>query len=204
MSKGIRYVHKFQRRYLLDLFHQFLYQNTLHKTALYVRYNLRQRARRILSFVKRRKNYVRLRSKIFPRKKKKRISRSSIFSVSEKARPKGRKILTHGGLLLAFRKKIFTYYAQRVEIKHLRKLTYQVKAHKSFSKFLECRLDSLLIRVNFINTISEARLYLLRGKGLVAVPKNRKAYAFCKISSPNFFVPPYTPLQFLFPISNYV
>lgn len=190
--------HKFCRRYLLDPFGQYMYQNTKHNTSLHVRYFLRQRLHRFLFTVKNEKSRLSLRKKFYPRKKNKKFQARSIFSVSDKARPKNKKPLSQSGLLLAFRRKVFFYHGLKSQ--SLRQKSY-LKA--SPSRFLECRLDALLLRSNFMSSIWETRKILLRGYGLVAVPRNNYSYSFRKVSLPSLFIPPFTAFSLSNPYENW-
>jgi len=146
--------HKFLKRYSLDFFNQFGYQNTKNKAALTVRFALRQKVRKIAA--RRKKIHKRKVLSILRRSRKKNRRAFAVFSVTDRARAKPKKSLSFGGLLLAYRKKVFTYYVPRLSRKALRKYVNRSNKRFSLSRLFECRLDALLLRSNFINTVLEA------------------------------------------------
>jgi len=183
--------HKFLKRYSLDFFNQFGYQNTKNKAALTVRFALRQKVRKIAA--RRKKIHKRKVLSILRRSRKKNRRAFAVFSVTDRARAKPKKSLSFGGLLLAYRKKVFTYYVPRLSRKALRKYVNRANKRFSLSRLFECRLDALLLRSNFINTVLEARDWIYKYQVRVAIPKKREKYSFRICSSPNFWIPPFTP-----------
>jgi ribosomal protein S4 len=129
--------------------------------------------------------------------------RSFEYSVKLKAQAKRKKPLTMRGLMMILRKKLNTFYYCRLKRKSLRKLFSKknIKKHRlyntpiyqtnnasekfltpsltkgSVGSILESRIDVILYRLNFIQSIYEGRSFVKTKKAFVLAPcKNSKIY----------------------------
>lgn len=194
------YRYKFYRKYVTDLWGLLTTRKKQNTTLKYISKKLVPLIRRKIKKIAKRK----LRKKMYKKfaLRKKYFNPNKIFDlsqVSKESRKLRVKRLTYRGLLLAMKRKMRVYYGLKISRKKLRKLSFlvKIKSNRFFSRILESRLDSLLLRSNFASSILEARQLVNHGKVNILVPrtKNSQRISWMTITNPGHRVPLYTPIE---------
>lgn len=197
-KKGKQFLrYKYCRKYLVDSFAAF----TTRKKKKILKYIAKRLVpvvrRKIKKFSKRK-----LRKKLYQKfgLKRRYFNPNRIFDLTKLSK-ESRKIrvkrLTYKGLLLSMKKKMRVYYGLKLNRKKLRKLSWlvKIKANRIFSRILESRLDSLLLRSNFASTILEARQLVNHGKVNLLVPRRNVRLTWANITNSGHRVALYTPIE---------